>query len=410
MDREIRAAALEWRPDVSNHRAVLASRRAPQQLHNEERGIPDHILSHTDFQRRTLLAFDAKRRAEPQATSLRTLQFLKDAMTDVSSNLAKEVGGFAEDLKLEDRLGTTMRMLRAMERHTAGAISICLHRYPKLADLVDNPYEFGGNLTHRLRSIREHAMELARLHAMEELGKATAAAKSGDAERAARAKKKYSHVLYRLMPGRGSAIPAIQRPNGEFATETGDMASILREHWSAVFKAQGVDEALLQEWLAEDRATRADGPRDGRAVEPPAECAPSHRALQNLRISRQHVRLAIQTSKNTSPGPDGIPYRAWRLLGEVAIQTIHEAIKELSSPEAEQLLQDDMPTFNHSLLTFLPKKAAGSTEDGEDYFLPGGVRPLNITNTDNRVMASAVRIALEPVLAPLITHDQKGFL
>ena len=39
----------------------------------------------------------------------------------------------------------------------------------------------------------------------------------------------------------------------------------------------------------------------------------------------------------------------------------------------------------------------------------GGVRPLNITNADNCLLASAGRMALGPMLGPLITEDQRGF-
>ena len=59
---------------------------------------------------------------------------------------------------------------------------------------------------------------------------------------------------------------------------------------------------------------------------------------------------------------------------------------------------------------FLPKKSSGTTDDGVDIYAPGDVRPLNITNCDNRLLASAVRIAIEPTLAALITRDQRGFI
>jgi len=38
------------------------------------------------------------------------------------------------------------------------------------------------------------------------------------------------------------------------------------------------------------------------------------------------------------------------------------------------------------------------------------VRPLNITNTDNRILASAVRLSVESVLGQLVTTDQRVFL
>ena len=40
----------------------------------------------------------------------------------------------------------------------------------------------------------------------------------------------------------------------------------------------------------------------------------------------------------------------------------------------------------------------------------GGGRPLNVTNCDNRLLASTVRLVLEPIIGPLITMDQRGFL
>ena len=48
--------------------------------------------------------------------------------------------------------------------------------------------------------------------------------------------------------------------------------------------------------------------------------------------------------------------------------------------------------------------------DGAEVYAFDGVRPLNVTNTDNRLVASAVRVAIEPVLNSLITWGQRGFL
>jgi len=43
-------------------------------------------------------------------------------------------------------------------------------------------------------------------------------------------------------------------------------------------------------------------------------------------------------------------------------------------------------------------------------YSPEGVRPLNVTNTDNRLVASSVRAAIEPTLGQLVTMDQRGFI
>ena len=49
-------------------------------------------------------------------------------------------------------------------------------------------------------------------------------------------------------------------------------------------------------------------------------------------------------------------------------------------------------------------------KDGAKYYDTDAARPSNVTNTDNRLIASATRLAIEPILAEYITRDQNGFL
>ena len=318
-------------------------------------------------------------------------------MREVAGNICKDASGWVLAVELEGRLGITMKFLRAIEQGMLGEVAVCLQRYPHLATLVDNPYEIGGNLAMRLGLVREHAVGLARDHALDTLGKAKEAAKDGDQARATRAKQKYSRLLFRLAPGRCSSVKAVRDGDGTYLTESSSIANALRTHWREVFRARGIDEARLQVWLAEDAAER------GRR-------APSHHNLRGVQLTRRHIRTALSTSNNSAPGPDGLPYAAWRRIGDIAVDTLYEAFRDLCGEDAEGSLTDDYPGFNESLLIFLPKKAVGQTEDGDDVFEPGGVRPLNITKTDNRLLASAVRLVLEPVLGPLITEDQRGFI
>ena len=55
------------------------------------------------------------------------------------------------------------------------------------------------------------------------------------------------------------------------------------------------------------------------------------------------------------------------------------------------------------------KKATGATDNGEDIYDVGNVRPLNVTNADNRLIASAVRLAIEQPLGRLLTQEQRVF-
>ena len=72
--------------------------------------------------------------------------------------------------------------------------------------------------------------------------------------------------------------------------------------------------------------------------------------------------------------------------------------------------EEQLKDFNRSLLFFLPKKPSGSAANGESIFEAANVRPLNVTNSDNRLIASAIRGLIEPIVGPRIMEVQRGFV
>jgi hypothetical protein len=120
------------------------------------------------------------------------------------------------------------------------------------------------------------------------------------------------------------------------------------------------------------------------------------------------VELAVKLSNNSSPGPDGIPYAAWRKAGRQALVILTAAVAEI---QADDFDENTLPEgFNTSYLCCLLKKPSGTDQAKGDYFLPGATRPLSLVNTDNRLIASAVRIAIEDRVAQLVSDIQKGFI
>ena len=67
-------------------------------------------------------------------------------------------------------------------------------------------------------------------------------------------------------------------------------------------------------------------------------------------------------------------------------------------------------SFNLGSMVLLPKKPADTDPLLGDYFTASDTRPLVIVNTDNRIIANAMRFRLEPELAGWISHEQRGFL
>ena len=127
-------------------------------------------------------------------------------------------------------------------------------------------------------------------------------------------------------------------------------------------------------------------------------------------VRRRHVRHALANTNDSSPGPDGIPFLVWRRLRELGVTYLYEAIKEMVSEGGVENMRRDYPDFNASLLIFLPKKASGTPGDGTAYYNANGVRPLNITNTDNRILANVIRHIIEPIMGPTVTANQRGFI
>ena len=197
--------------------------------------------------------------------------------------------------------------------------------------MVDNPYELNGNLSISLRRVKDHAIELAREAALSEFAVPQGVDGEEDAQRTVRRRQKGNRLLYKLAPGRSGNIGAIKDGRGNFQTDSPGMVRELRSHWADTFRARGVNQERLQEWLREDAEVRA-------------LVGPSHDPLRRLKLRRKDIRKALKLSNNSSPGPDGIPYGAWRSLGDLAINTLHDAFHALLGDDGQELLRRDYPT------------------------------------------------------------------
>ena len=123
-------------------------------------------------------------------------------------------------------------------------------------------------------------------------------------------------------------------------------------------------------------------------------------------VTQPYVEKAIQYSNNSALGPDGVPYLAWRKAGRLAVVIIHNALSQLQSDtfSVEHLPRD----FNTGFLCCLPKKPSGYDPALGDPYAPNATRPLSLVNTDNRLMASAARIRVEPTMESVISDMQRG--
>jgi len=146
IDRDMRTVALPWRTDLSHHRAVSFRKDIPVKDSAQHRGVTSAALSHPQFKQRTILNYETLCSLEPSDTAIRRLVLFKRAMCLASDNITREGVGYEQAETLGDKLGATMRLLRAMEKQRVGPIGSCLQQYHLLATLVSNPYDFRATL------------------------------------------------------------------------------------------------------------------------------------------------------------------------------------------------------------------------------------------------------------------------
>ena len=124
------------------------------------------------------------------------------------------------------------------------------------------------------------------------------------------------------------------------------MAKILQQHWGDVFTSRGVNEELLQQWVREDEQDMVDTDTQQRVM-----------SLVNLK--RSHVKKTLERSNNSAPGPDGIPYAAWRTMKDMAADILFAALMKMITENGALLTSRHYPDFNSSHLMFFAKETCG---------------------------------------------------
>ena len=77
----------------------------------------------------------------------------------------------------------------------------------------------------------------------------------------------------------------------------------------------------------------------------------------------------MRAAGSSAPAPDGLPYGAWKSLGEVAVEVLWQAAEQLRKEDNREMLgqaYDDskISTFNHSLICCILGKPIGADSSG----------------------------------------------
>ena len=337
---------------------------------------------------------------------MRRLMLVKQAIADVTKKMQLE-SKVAQAESSDDKLGWTMRFIRAAEEVRMTTMRRCVAAYPHLRTLAD-PSDPNVRLGSGLEMLRHHAIELTRTAVLDEMRELHVRSQQLDEMQRTVRRDSIQTRLRRLVPGSTTALKAMCTSDGTVTADPKEMAEALREHWGGVFAAKHIDNSMLGTWLQEvfpdyEHGNLATGL-------PGTESELWH-------VQREDIEHAIQTCGDTMPGPDGIPYAAWRMLGPLAVSILHEAATVLATAEGIDRVReahaadgDNDHTFNVGSLCCLPKKPSGTDPNTGDYFAAENTRPLSIVNTDNRLIANGCRNRWEPIFANWVSTYQQGFL
>ena len=392
-------------------------------------------------------------------------------MWDVATSLQNDTPPQANST--DDKLSWTMVFIRAAQTINIRRMERAAAAYPFISTIV-HAGDPNARIHPNFQTLRNHAKDLAHQQLTDELLQAQRSDDHQDQDAQHRKKQQLITRLARLIPGATSNIGAILTDDDELATTPTAIAEALKKHWEPIFQHKPVHTQILHDWLSSTTnfhdssfATQAqqssnplrsrpaststttsrstsptsssgsNSPRphtsnaisDTRATAPQSRPHTSAPRTNHTRphfptstddwlIRRKDISKAIKISGHSAPGPDGIPYAAWKQSGEVALQVLDDAATALQSNDATSFLQgmhgsDVRPeghSFNLGLLICLGKKPHAEHPEYGQVFRPESTRPLSIVNTDNRLLANAARLRWERLLNPWVSPQQQGFL
>jgi hypothetical protein len=166
--------------------------------------------------------------------------------------------------------------------------------------------------------------------------------------------------------------------NGDIITEDSHMANCIRSHWKGVF--QGTDTSR----------------EHFRNTEHLTAHVPAAQGLSDAPFDRDDI-LASLRRHDSSPGPDGICYSAWKAAGDTGVNILHDVIMDLWDGKAPPA------SFRRSLMVFLPKTDAQAVS-------PSELRPLALCDSDYKIIMGCINHRLAHHLPDYVDDRQRGFM
>jgi endonuclease/exonuclease/phosphatase family metal-dependent hydrolase len=270
-----------------------------------------------------------------------------------------------------------MRAARAIRRQDTKGMQKVLNCYQAIRDIFGQvaANDYSGEQVARLhallQSVSVQALE-------EEVRKLSMSKEEHTPDRDSKRAKIDVRLRLWRSHSRKAAFSAVRAEDGSCHTSLPEMSRTLHSHWQGVFNEKQICRVDAEILVARLRSPDLDA-----------------LVIPDSTIVAEYM----ETLGDSSPGPDGIPYSAWKATGLVGASSIRGVLLHVLAGGCFPI---DAST---SLMVFFSKLGSGCLVAKADE-----MRPISLTNTDAKLWASLINYGLSRALEKCIDPVQKGFV
>lgn len=183
-------------------------------------------------------------------------------------------------------------------------------------------------------------------------------------------KNKLKSLSDRLPGGRAKIRHLQVEPGSPIITDPARIAKEAASFWENNWKADTIEQADIDDFLeGYDKRVEKDIPMPG----------------------IDEMRETILGTNNSTPGPDGIPFVAYRATIDIASTVLMGVMRAVG------LGKKPPRGFNHGTLYLIPK---------DNSCLLDKTRPITVPNTDNRIISCLIKDTISPAVCKLVNPYQ----
>ena len=303
---------------TSDHDGLSFGRRTPL-ADSMYRSLSEAATRHPDWPLRVAREYHERRHEQLRTglvpDALDDAATTKEAMHAVTKDMLQHGFGreYYETPEAPASSATAFRVIAAAERgliqstaRLAAALPPCWHSELRLT--VPRARFLGC-----LARLKDKAVQLVKDEVLADLRLLSDHPDSNDVQQTEDRRNSVRNRLARLTRRTQTvSLQAVATEDGEVTTNAQDMAQALLAHWARVFGSADSDPEALRNWFA--LAAKWNVP----SVSQPASA---------WKVRRRDVARALRLAGNSRPGPDGVPFAAWRRLGSLAANVLFNAFE-----------------------------------------------------------------------------------